>query len=220
MAPWCPACRSFQSTWQSLAEWSKDLDINVGLVDVTENPGLSGRFLVTSLPTVLHIKDGEFRTYTGPRKESDLLSFVDDKKWKDIEPVSSWTHPNSFQMGAVGFFFKVAMFIRSFYNMMTSEYGIPEWGCYIIFAIFTIIVGLLLGLIFVLCCDWLFPPKYVPAYTIPITKKVQGEEERDDESDVIDDTAQEQGDSQKEDTSVRRRQKPNQEAAGEETNSS
>ena len=42
-------------------------------------------------------KDGEFRTYTGARKENDLLSFVDDKKWKDIEPISSWTNPNSFQ---------------------------------------------------------------------------------------------------------------------------
>ena len=40
MAPWCPACRSFQTTWQSLAEWSRDLDINVGVVDVTENPGM------------------------------------------------------------------------------------------------------------------------------------------------------------------------------------
>jgi thiol-disulfide isomerase/thioredoxin len=40
MAPWCPACRSFQATWQSLAEWSKDLEINVGIVDITENPGL------------------------------------------------------------------------------------------------------------------------------------------------------------------------------------
>ena len=40
MAPWCPACRSFQSSWQSLADWSRDLDISVGVVDVTENPGL------------------------------------------------------------------------------------------------------------------------------------------------------------------------------------
>lgn len=39
MAPWCPACRSFQPVWQGLAEWSRDLDINVAVVDVTENPG-------------------------------------------------------------------------------------------------------------------------------------------------------------------------------------
>ncbi|XP_076442499.1 thioredoxin-related transmembrane protein 1-like [Babylonia areolata] len=205
MAPWCPACRSFKSTWQSLAEWSKDLDMKVGVVDVTESPGLSGRFLVTSLPTILHVKDGEFRVYSGPRKENDLLSFVDDKKWQDVEPVSAWIHPNSVQMGAVEFFFKVAMMVRRFYNVMSAEYGIPEWACYILFALATIVVGLLLGLIIVLCCDRLFPPKYVPAHQII---KEDVEDDKDDESDVIEDVspmedreAEEAGDS-----GVRRRQ--------------
>ena len=31
--------------------------------------------------------------------------------------------------------------------MMTEEYGIPEWGCYVIFAIATIMTGLILGLV-------------------------------------------------------------------------
>lgn len=39
MAPWCPACRGFVETWDKFSEWSKDLDIKVGVVDVTENPG-------------------------------------------------------------------------------------------------------------------------------------------------------------------------------------
>ena len=30
---------------------------------------------------------------------------------------------------------------------MTEEYGIPEWGCYVIFAVLTIIAGLVLGLV-------------------------------------------------------------------------
>ena len=36
---------------------------------------------------------------------------------------------------------------QAFYTLMTEEYGIPEWGCYVIFAVLTIIVGLLLGLV-------------------------------------------------------------------------
>jgi len=39
MAPWCPACRSFTETWKKFAELSNDLEISVGVVDVTENPG-------------------------------------------------------------------------------------------------------------------------------------------------------------------------------------
>jgi glutaredoxin len=39
MAPWCPACKSFKETWEEFAGWGHDLDISVGVVDVTENPG-------------------------------------------------------------------------------------------------------------------------------------------------------------------------------------
>lgn len=42
--------------------------------------------------------------------------------------------------------------------MMTKDYGIPEWACYIIFAIATILLGLILGL--------------VSTYTIDMSKDV------------------------------------------------
>ncbi|KAJ8309328.1 hypothetical protein KUTeg_014202 [Tegillarca granosa] len=97
MAPWCPACRGFTATWNKFSDWSKDLDIKVGVVDVTENPGLSGRFLVGALPTIYHIKDGQFRQYKSSRKENDLISFVDEKKWQDIEPIPWYISPASIQ---------------------------------------------------------------------------------------------------------------------------
>lgn len=37
--------------------------------------------------------------------------------------------------------------LQAFYTLMTEEYGIPEWGCYVIFALLTIVTGLLLGLV-------------------------------------------------------------------------
>lgn len=52
IARWCPACKDLAKSWNSFAEWSKDLSVNVAEIDVTENPGLSGRFLVTALPTI------------------------------------------------------------------------------------------------------------------------------------------------------------------------
>ena len=52
-APWCPACRALTPTWREFAEWTEDLNLDgVAAVDVTENPGLSGRFMVTALPTI------------------------------------------------------------------------------------------------------------------------------------------------------------------------
>lgn len=37
--------------------------------------------------------------------------------------------------------------LQDIYNMMTKDYGIPEWACYVIFAIATILLGLILGLV-------------------------------------------------------------------------
>lgn len=51
-APWCPACKALEPIWESLAFQKKELGINVGKVDVTDAPGLSGRFMVTALPTI------------------------------------------------------------------------------------------------------------------------------------------------------------------------
>jgi thioredoxin-like negative regulator of GroEL len=52
-APWCPACRQLHPTWKEFSEWTDDLGLaGVAQVDVTENPGLSGRFVVTALPTI------------------------------------------------------------------------------------------------------------------------------------------------------------------------
>ncbi|XP_021347007.1 thioredoxin-related transmembrane protein 1-like isoform X2 [Mizuhopecten yessoensis] len=200
MAPWCPACRAFTDTWASFAKWSDDFDFKVGVVDVTENPGLSGRFLVSALPSVYHVKDGVFRQYKGGRKENELVSFIGDKKWEAIDPVVWYLSPSSVQMGAVGFFFKAAMQIRALYNVMTSEYGIPEWACYVIFAVMTIALGLILGLLIVCCCDMVFPTKYLPPppHKDRLVTPQQPEEEleshegtEDDDSeteDILDDT--------------------------------
>lgn len=51
-APWCPACKSLAPIWKEFSTWSEDLDIRVGQVDVTTDVGLSGRFMVTALPTI------------------------------------------------------------------------------------------------------------------------------------------------------------------------
>ncbi|ELU12866.1 hypothetical protein CAPTEDRAFT_173899 [Capitella teleta] len=188
-APWCPACKALVETWEAVASWSEDLNIKVATIDVTENPGLSGRFLVTSLPTIYHVKDGEFRQYRGPRGENDIVSFVDDALWKDIEPVPWYSAPTSFHMGAIGMFFKLSIGIRDLHNQMTTDYGIPVWGSYCIFAVVTIFAGLLLGLLIVYLCDAMFPPSLPPVYNNQRHQMPPrpGQETMGDESDIVDD---------------------------------
>ncbi|XP_062378704.1 thioredoxin-related transmembrane protein 1 [Sardina pilchardus] len=158
-APWCPACRQLQPVWGEFAEWGEDLGVNIAKVDVTEQPGLSGRFIITSLPTIYHCKDGVFRRYQGPRTKEDFLSFIDEKKWQTIEPVSSWFGPSSFLMNSMSALFKLSMFIRHCHNYLTEQLGIPVWGSYVIFALATLFSGLVLGLILVFIADFVFPSR-------------------------------------------------------------
>ncbi len=57
-APWCGPCIALGPTIDQLA---KDFDgkVNVGKVNVDENPTLSVNYGITSIPCVLFIKNGE-----------------------------------------------------------------------------------------------------------------------------------------------------------------
>ncbi|XP_048342146.1 thioredoxin-related transmembrane protein 1 isoform X2 [Sphaerodactylus townsendi] len=145
-APWCPACQNLQPEWENFAEWGEDLEINVAKVDVTEQPGLSGRFIITALPTIYHCKDGEFRRYQGSRTKTDFINFISDQEWKSIEPVSTWLGPSSFLMSSMSALFQLSMWIRHCHNYFTENLGMPAWGSYAVFALVTLFSGLLLGL--------------------------------------------------------------------------
>jgi len=160
-APWCPACKSLQPIWEDFAAWSSDLNIKVGRVDVTSNPGMSGRFMVTALPTIYHVKEGEFRMYRDARAKEAFISFIEDAKWKNLETMSAWKSPDSYLMSVVSYFFKLSMLMRTAHTHMIEAYGIPYWASYITFALGTVLVGAVLGLILVCLIDCFYPPKCV-----------------------------------------------------------
>lgn len=158
-APWCPACRALESVWTEFSSWSDDLGIKVAKVDVTTSPGLSGRFIVTALPTIYHVLNGEFRQYHGTRDKDSFMTFIEQKKWETLEPIPSWKSPASFHMGATAYFFKLSQLLRAVHNRLMEDYGLPTWGSYLIFAVATIVLGALLGLIMVCVIDYLYPCK-------------------------------------------------------------
>uniref|UniRef100_A0A3B1J9U5 Thioredoxin-related transmembrane protein 1 n=1 Tax=Astyanax mexicanus TaxID=7994 RepID=A0A3B1J9U5_ASTMX len=196
-APWCPACQQLQPVWNEFAEWGEDLGVNIAKVDVTEQPGLSGRFIITALPTIYHCKDGVFRRYQGARTKDDFMSFIDEKKWQSIEPISSWFGPSSLLMNMMSALFKLSMFIRQCHNYLTEQVGIPVWGSYVIFALATLFSGLVLGLVLVFIADFVFPSRrfsssayYQKKHAVEKARRLQqleeeqeadGEEEEEDE---------------------------------------
>jgi thiol-disulfide isomerase/thioredoxin len=158
-APWCPACKSLQTTWEAFAGWGEDLGIKVAQCDVTKSPGLSGRFLVTALPTIYHVKNGVFRQYQGSRDKDAFISFVEDKRWEVVEPVPFWQDPSSFHMTIVSEFFRFSNYLRDLHKSLVEDYGVTTWGSYALFGVTTIVVGALLGLILVCVIDYVNPPK-------------------------------------------------------------
>lgn len=199
-APWCPACQNLQPEWESFAEWGEDLEVNVAKVDVTEQPGLSGRFIITALPTIYHCKDGEFRRYQGPRTKKDFINFISDKEWKSIEPVSSWFGPGSILMSSMSALFQLSMWIRTCHNYFIEDLGLPIWGSYTVFALATLLSGLLLGLFMIFVADCLCPSKrrrpqpypsrkLLPESSQPL-KKVEEEQEAD-----VEDVSEEESES-------------------------
>ncbi|XP_066938207.1 thioredoxin-related transmembrane protein 1-like [Macrobrachium rosenbergii] len=179
-APWCPACKTLKPIWEDFASWSDDLGISVGQVDVTSSPGLSGRFMVIALPTIYHVKDGVFRQYRGSRDKDEFMSFIEEKRWEAVEEVPAWKSPASVQMSVVAQFFKLSMVLRGIHSVLVEEYGLPTWGSYLVFALATVVVGALLGLILVCIIDFMFPPKapgsYPPAPGL-----------KDDDEDLVED---------------------------------
>nr|XP_057913623.1 thioredoxin-related transmembrane protein 1 [Doryrhamphus excisus] len=187
-APWCPACQQLQPVWKEFADWGEDMGVNIAKVDVTEQPGLSGRFIITSLPTIYHCKDGIFRKYQGARTKDDFLSYIDAQKWKAVEPVSSWFGPSSFLMNSMSALFKLSMFIRRCHNYMTEHLGIPVWGSYVIFGLATLFSGLALGLLLVFIADFVFPSRrfsspdyYQKKQTLEQARLIQQQQQEEEE---------------------------------------
>ncbi|XP_063008893.1 thioredoxin-related transmembrane protein 4 [Melospiza melodia melodia] len=158
-APWCPACRQLEPTWESFAKESERLGIAVGKVDVTQEPGLSGRFFVTTLPTIYHANDGVFRRYRGSRTLEDLQGYILERKWEAVEPVAGWKSPSSIMMHGMAGLFHFSGWIRQIHNYLTGTLGVHVWVSYAIFILATLLIGLLLGLVLVLISDCLCPAK-------------------------------------------------------------
>ena len=100
-----------------------------------------------------------FRQYRGTRDKEEFTLFVEEKKWEQVEPIPNWKSPSSIQMSVVSGFFKLSMMLRNIHTQITEEHGIPYWGSYLLFAVATIVIGAILGLVLVFVIDCFYPNK-------------------------------------------------------------
>ena len=99
-ADWCPACQKMEESWNKFGDWCKDRckgatckETRVGRVDITVSPFLTGRVMISNLPTIFHIKDGVWRDYGNKKRQTNnLRDFIKHKKWENIKPFF-WLDP-------------------------------------------------------------------------------------------------------------------------------
>ncbi|KAG2232746.1 hypothetical protein INT48_001100 [Thamnidium elegans] len=105
-ADWCGYCTRLAPVFNAadrLLSMSTHKHTKLGVVNVETNPGLSARFFVSRLPTIVHIKDHEVRVLKPTQKENDIVAFVTEERWRDVEPKSNLISPFSLFGKMVGF---------------------------------------------------------------------------------------------------------------------
>ena len=74
-APWCGPCRMVGPIIEEIAE--EHSDIKVGKVNVDEQPELARQFGVSSIPTLVVMKEGKIVNQTmGARPKSQILALL------------------------------------------------------------------------------------------------------------------------------------------------
>jgi len=74
-APWCGPCRMVSPIVDEIAQ--ERTDIKVGKVNVDEQPELARQFSVSSIPTLMVVKDGMvINQATGARPKSQIMALL------------------------------------------------------------------------------------------------------------------------------------------------
>jgi thioredoxin len=72
-APWCPTCRAAMPVIDDFAGGSKG-KVRVGKVNVDQNPGLSSRFSIMSVPQILIFDNGHLKeTIPGALQKHEIM---------------------------------------------------------------------------------------------------------------------------------------------------
>ena len=85
-AEWCGPCRAFGPVYERVSQ--KHDDVVFAKVDTEAEQGLAGAFQVTSIPTLMAVRDSVVLfSQAGARPEADLEKLVQAVKSADMEQV-------------------------------------------------------------------------------------------------------------------------------------
>jgi thioredoxin 1 len=75
-AVWCNPCKAMSPIVESLSE--EIPNVKIGKLDVDDNPGISSKFGIRSIPTIIFFKDGEVvNRKVGMSSKEELRSIIE-----------------------------------------------------------------------------------------------------------------------------------------------
>jgi len=78
-APWCSPCRAMEPVLDDLASHLEGKGL-ITKINVDENPSISSRYGIFSIPTMIIFHDGkEFRRFTGGQSSEKLQKIITDQ---------------------------------------------------------------------------------------------------------------------------------------------
>jgi thiol-disulfide isomerase/thioredoxin len=122
-ADWCPACHDFKPALNLMTEgdFFENHGVSVYRVNVEETPELTARFLIVSLPTLIHVRSGLFRDITKSRWK--LIEYFEEKLWTEHVPISNWKSP----VGTFASFLGVSTRLGQRIAKQAESLGWPKW---------------------------------------------------------------------------------------------
>ena len=80
-APWCGYCKQLEPIFEDVAAGLAGRGVEVARIDASKYKSAALRFGVQGFPTIMHVHDGDVRTYQGPRTEASMIEFA-TASWK------------------------------------------------------------------------------------------------------------------------------------------
>ncbi|CAL8111761.1 unnamed protein product [Orchesella dallaii] len=165
----CESCSDLQPIWEKFSKWSDGLGIQVGQVEVSNNPTLAGRFMIRSLPQFFYVEDGKFRALKAPLTKADLFLYLERKSWENVEPIPDWKSPSSTLLAVVARLLRMAKYLKNSMNTMRTHYGISTPIAYLIIGFEVFIFGFLLGFLMIVLIKLTTPSRK----TIPMKLRLK-----------------------------------------------
>jgi thiol-disulfide isomerase/thioredoxin len=122
MAPWCSHCKSFEGRYKQVA--ARLPEYRVGASDATENPSLTARFHIDSIPVLYLYKNSELYKYKGNMNPDDIISWVSNGHLND-KPFPIWSSPMGPMGLTKGYLVSLAMYVINLFPYITKTLNLP-----------------------------------------------------------------------------------------------